>query len=84
MIITRLKYISVMIFQTYLMRYHSIYCNDTISVYLAKIIAPLTLKLAERTDDRLRLMNQVITGLQVIKMYVWEIPFYNLVEKARK
>ncbi|XP_071558724.1 probable multidrug resistance-associated protein lethal(2)03659 [Temnothorax nylanderi] len=51
---------------------------------LAKIIAPLTLKLAEKTDNRLRLMNQVITGLQVIKMYVWEIPFYNLVEKARK
>ncbi|XP_011871334.1 PREDICTED: probable multidrug resistance-associated protein lethal(2)03659 [Vollenhovia emeryi] len=51
---------------------------------LAKIIAPLTLKVAERTDDRLRLMNQVITGLQVIKMYVWEIPFYNLVEKSRK
>ncbi|KYM76972.1 hypothetical protein ALC53_12582 [Atta colombica] len=52
--------------------------------FLAKIIAPLTLKSAEKTDNRLRLMNQVITGLQVIKMYVWEIPFSNLVEKARK
>ncbi|KYQ47022.1 hypothetical protein ALC60_13972 [Trachymyrmex zeteki] len=51
---------------------------------LAKIIAPLTLKSAEKTDNRLGLMNQVITGLQVIKMYVWEIPFSNLVEKARK
>ncbi|KYN01924.1 hypothetical protein ALC62_07226 [Cyphomyrmex costatus] len=56
----------------------------TVSACLAKIIAPLTLKLAEKTDNRLRLMNQVITGLQVIKMYVWEIPFSNLVEKARK
>jgi len=56
----------------------------TISAFLAKIIAPLTLKSAEKTDNRLRLMNQVITGLQVIKMYVWEIPFSNLVEKARK
>ncbi|XP_011696223.1 PREDICTED: probable multidrug resistance-associated protein lethal(2)03659 isoform X2 [Wasmannia auropunctata] len=51
---------------------------------LAKIIASLTLKLTEKTDDRLRILNQVIIGLQVIKMYVWEIPFYNLVEKARK
>ncbi|EZA47173.1 putative multidrug resistance-associated protein [Ooceraea biroi] len=51
---------------------------------LAKKMAPLTLKSAERSDDRLRLMNQVITGMQVIKMYVWEIPFYNLVETARK
>lgn len=55
-----------------------------ISAFLAKKITPLTLKVAERSDDRLRLMNQIITGLQVIKMYVWEIPFYNLVEKARK
>lgn len=47
-------------------------------------MAPLTLKSAERSDDRLRLMNQVIAGLQVIKMYVWEKPFYTLVEKARK
>ncbi|XP_011696221.1 PREDICTED: probable multidrug resistance-associated protein lethal(2)03659 [Wasmannia auropunctata] len=55
-----------------------------VQAILAKVLAPLTLKLAEKTDDRLRIMNQVITGLQVIKMYVWEIPFYNLVEKARK
>jgi len=60
------------------------YFKMTISAFLAKIIAPLTLKSAEKTDNRLRLMNQVITGLQVIKMYVWEIPFSNLVEKARK
>nr|XP_012224795.1 PREDICTED: probable multidrug resistance-associated protein lethal(2)03659 [Linepithema humile]XP_012224797.1 PREDICTED: probable multidrug resistance-associated protein lethal(2)03659 [Linepithema humile]XP_012224798.1 PREDICTED: probable multidrug resistance-associated protein lethal(2)03659 [Linepithema humile]XP_012224799.1 PREDICTED: probable multidrug resistance-associated protein lethal(2)03659 [Linepithema humile]XP_012224800.1 PREDICTED: probable multidrug resistance-associated prot len=51
---------------------------------LAKKMTPLTLKSAERSDDRLRLMNQVIAGLQVIKMYVWEKPFYTLVEKARK
>ncbi|XP_011164281.1 probable multidrug resistance-associated protein lethal(2)03659 [Solenopsis invicta] len=55
-----------------------------VQALLAKITAPLTLKLAQKTDDRLRLMNQVITGLQVIKMYVWEIPFYSLVEMARK
>ncbi|XP_014488634.1 PREDICTED: probable multidrug resistance-associated protein lethal(2)03659 isoform X2 [Dinoponera quadriceps] len=53
-------------------------------VFLAKKIAPLTIKTAERSDSRLRLMNQVIAGLQVIKMYVWEVPFANLVEKARK
>ncbi|XP_032671366.1 probable multidrug resistance-associated protein lethal(2)03659 [Odontomachus brunneus] len=52
--------------------------------FLARKIIPLTLKMAERSDHRLRLMNQVIAGLQVIKMYVWEIPFANLVEKARK
>ncbi|EFN85517.1 Probable multidrug resistance-associated protein lethal(2)03659 [Harpegnathos saltator] len=53
-------------------------------VFLAKKITPLTIKTAERSDNRLRLMSQVIAGLQVIKMYVWEIPFANLVERARK
>ncbi|XP_036139278.1 probable multidrug resistance-associated protein lethal(2)03659 isoform X2 [Monomorium pharaonis] len=52
--------------------------------FLAKVTMPLTLKLAQKTDTRLRLMKQVITGVQVIKMYVWESPFYDLVEKARK
>jgi len=47
-------------------------------------MSPLTLKSAEKSDDRLRVMNQIIAGLQVIKMYVWETPFYNLVETARK
>ncbi|XP_067215777.1 probable multidrug resistance-associated protein lethal(2)03659 isoform X1 [Linepithema humile] len=52
--------------------------------FMAKKTTPLSFKSAERSDDRLRLMNQIITGLQVIKMCVWEKPFYTLVEKARK
>ncbi|XP_020287793.1 probable multidrug resistance-associated protein lethal(2)03659 [Pseudomyrmex gracilis] len=55
-----------------------------LQAFLTKNIMPLTLKMAKRSDNRLRLMNQIITGLQVIKMYVWETPFYKLVENARK
>lgn len=54
------------------------------SAFLAKKSAPLTFKSAQKSDDRLKLMNQLISGLQVIKMYVWEVPFGNLVEKVRK
>ena len=29
-------------------------------------------------------MNQIIAGVAIIKMYVWEIPYSLLVEKARR
>ena len=29
-------------------------------------------------------MNQIINGVEVIKMYVWEVPYSLLVEKARR
>ncbi len=35
------------------------------------------------TDERLRLMSEIIPAMRVIKMYVWEIPFSKLVELAR-
>jgi len=38
---------------------------------------------ATRTDERIRLMNEIIPAMRVIKMYTWEDPFANLVELAR-
>lgn len=36
------------------------------------------------TDDRIRTMNEVITGIRVIKMYGWEKPFAALVDEVRR
>lgn len=38
---------------------------------------------AARTDERIRLMNEIIPAMRVIKMYTWEDPFGALVEQAR-
>lgn len=51
--------------------------------YLGKLTSNLRLKVAQKTDYRVTLMSEIISGIQVIKMYAWEKPFENLVKWAR-
>lgn len=44
----------------------------------------LRMKVARRTDNRVGIMNEIINGIQVIKMYAWEIPFQKIVAEARR
>lgn len=39
---------------------------------------------AVRTDNRVRIMHEIIGGIQVIKMYAWEKPFETLIGDARQ
>lgn len=41
------------------------------------------MRVAQRTDGRVSVMNELIQGIQVIKMYAWETPFRNVVKLAR-
>ena len=45
---------------------------------------PLRFKAARITDNRIKVMNEVITGIRVIKMYAWEYAFRDVVTKIRK
>lgn len=52
--------------------------------YLGKLTSKYRLQVAQRTDQRVKLMAEVIAGIQVIKMYAWEIPFEKIIRFARK
>jgi hypothetical protein len=55
-----------------------------ILVCVVKKIPILRRKMALETDQRIRLMNDIIHGIQTIKMYTWENSFIKLVETARR
>ncbi|XP_032362004.1 ATP-binding cassette sub-family C member 4 isoform X1 [Etheostoma spectabile] len=41
-------------------------------------------KTAILTDERIRTMNEVVSGMRIIKMYAWEKPFAALVTEVRR
>ncbi|KAJ8955573.1 hypothetical protein NQ318_001403 [Aromia moschata] len=55
-----------------------------LQMFLGKKASKYRMRIAMKTDERVRLMNEIICGIQVIKMYTWEKSFAKLVEKARK
>ena len=36
------------------------------------------------TDKRIRIMNEIIAGMRIIKMYAWEKAFAKLIESYRR
>lgn len=53
-------------------------------VYLSNLQGKLRGKIANRTDQRVKVMSELVEGVQVIKMYAWEKPFEKLVHRLRK
>ncbi|CAG9859551.1 unnamed protein product [Phyllotreta striolata] len=52
--------------------------------YTGKLSAIYRKQTAMKTDERVRLTDEVISGVQVIKMYAWEKPFQKIINLARK
>nr|XP_045582319.1 ATP-binding cassette sub-family C member 4-like isoform X3 [Procambarus clarkii] len=52
--------------------------------WMGKVFSKLRLATSHRTDERVRIMNEVINAMRVIKMYTWEKPFTTILEQARK
>ncbi|KAJ8389751.1 hypothetical protein AAFF_G00114570 [Aldrovandia affinis] len=49
-----------------------------------RLFSSLRGKTAALTDSRIRTMNEVVSGIRIIKMYAWEKPFSALVNEVRR
>ncbi|XP_058822716.1 ATP-binding cassette sub-family C member 4-like [Topomyia yanbarensis] len=61
-----------------------IFIVTPIQSYTGKLTSRFRFQTALRTDERIRLMDEIISGIQVIKMYAWEKPFAKLIQMARR
>lgn len=52
--------------------------------WIGKRSGTLRMRSAKRTDFRVKVMNEIILGIQVIKMYAWENSFAKMVDRIRK
>ncbi|XP_054643013.1 ATP-binding cassette sub-family C member 4-like isoform X4 [Dunckerocampus dactyliophorus] len=55
-----------------------------VQTMFGRLFSTLRAKTAVLTDSRIRTMNEVITGIRVIKMCGWEKPFAALVDEVRR
>ena len=42
------------------------------------------LKTARLTDERCKIMNEIISGMRVVKISTWELSFRKLINKVRR
>ena len=52
--------------------------------WMGKQFSRLRRATAGRTDKRVRVMNEIVSGIRMIKMYTWEFPYSSLVAEARE
>ncbi|GER46690.1 multidrug resistance protein ABC transporter [Striga asiatica] len=57
----------------------TVFCNMPI----AKLQHKFQTKLMEAQDERLKLMNEALVNMKVLKLYAWEIHFMRAIEKLR-
>ena len=52
--------------------------------WMSRVFSQLRMETALRTDERIRTMNEILSGMRVIKLYSWEKYFAKLIEFLRR
>ncbi|XP_067119194.1 ATP-binding cassette sub-family C member 4-like [Centruroides vittatus] len=68
---------------TILVGYSAIFFFIPIQLGLGKLYSKLRLQAAILGDERLKLLNEMIADMRLIKMYTWELPYSALLKKIR-
>ncbi|XP_022602217.1 LOW QUALITY PROTEIN: multidrug resistance-associated protein 4-like [Seriola dumerili] len=55
-----------------------------VQTLFGRLFSKFRSKTAALTDSRIRTMNEVVSGMRIIKMYAWEKPFAALVSEVRR
>ncbi|XP_045910008.1 ATP-binding cassette sub-family C member 4-like isoform X2 [Micropterus dolomieu] len=55
-----------------------------VQTWFGKLFGIFRSKTAVLSDSRIRIMNEVVSGIRIIKMYAWEKPFSSLVTEVRR
>ncbi|XP_023251137.1 multidrug resistance-associated protein 4-like, partial [Seriola lalandi dorsalis] len=55
-----------------------------VQTWFGKLFGIFRSKTSVFTDNRIRIMNEVVSGVRIIKMYAWEKPFSALVTEVRR
>ena len=61
-----------------------LFLHTPLQLFLGYMYGYLRLHQSKTADNRIRLMDQIIRGMRVIKFYAWEIPFVKYVSKIRR
>lgn len=51
---------------------------------MGKMTAKYRYDVVKQTDARIRMLNEIIRGIQIVKLYAWEKPFTKLIQQIRK
>ncbi len=55
-----------------------------VQVLIGRFSMYFRVRIAKRTDERGRFLNEIIGGIRLIKMYAWEKPFAKIISNLRK
>jgi len=55
-----------------------------ILVLNGRLAAKFRESVAKKTDERSKIMNEIVMAISVIKMYAWEKPFSSVINSIRR